>query len=96
MQEVRGMSALQCSRPGCVRIVSEHDAELCDYHLMGARRQAGLCANCGSERKREPVINALTGRQLKRAGELAWELVCQGCGRKQREWPEATRWQGVR
>jgi hypothetical protein len=53
---------------------------------MAWRRGMGLCANCGGERERVAVINALTGKQLRRgAGRLpVWQMRCVGCGRVQR------------
>jgi len=75
---------LQCSHPGCHRIRRDHP--LCPHHLMLWRRGTGLCANCGGARERVPVINDLTGRQLRRgSGRLpVWQMRCCACGRLQR------------
>lgn len=65
----------------CSRIAAA--GGVCQHHIMQARRSAGLCANCGKERARRPVMNSLTGLQLRRKGSAAWEMVCVGCGRVQ-------------
>lgn len=44
------------------------------------------CRVCGGNREVRPVMNALTGKQLKRTigRELVFEIVCTGCGRRER------------
>lgn len=78
------ISTAQCSVPGCLRI-ADADGQ-CTHHMMAGRRQAGLCANCGGTRVRVPVMNDLTGVQLRRgtARDPVWQWHCTSCGRTQR------------
>lgn len=82
-------SAITCTRPGCVRLADQ--GEVCSYHLQQSRREAGLCANCGGERERTPVLNELLGRQQVRYGQLVWAMRCTRCGRMQRPYVEKER-----
>ena len=72
----------QCSEPGCINIA--RGGLICDTCKIKIRRRLGLCPNCGGERRKVPVINSITQRVLKRAGKPVHEMVCEGCGRRQR------------
>ncbi len=78
------IATAQCGVAGCLRIAEEGGR--CTHHVMAGRRQAGLCANCGGARERIPVINALTGLQLRRGTDRdpVWQWRCTSCGRTQR------------
>lgn len=44
------------------------------------------CLVCGGKREAVPVMNDLTGKQLRRGllREPVWRVVCSDCGRQER------------
>ncbi len=88
------LQAQACSLPGCISIADPavrqpwEDAGYCAKHRQQARQRAGACLNCGGRLRAIPEVNALTGRQLRRNGELVELLVCDdGCGYTRRPRP---------
>jgi len=95
------VNALQCSYPGCVAIRDEaprlehEDAQLCALHRQADRVRRGVCLNCGHVLTSVPERNELTGRQLRRDGELVSVLVCSArCGYSKRPRPPRNRRRG--
>lgn len=83
------MNALRCTQGECLSI-REPGSPYCAQHRLLDRRRRGVCPNCGAEREVVPVLNDLTGRQLRRGPrrEPVWQHRCTGCGHTQRPWTE--------
>lgn len=78
---------LQCSAPGCIAIRDDaprrawEDPQLCAKHRQDARARARVCLNCAAPLVQEAELNNLTGRPLRRQGEvvLTWRCL-DACG----------------
>ncbi len=87
-----------CPLPGCISIADPaprkdwENPGFCAKHRQQARQRAGACLNCGGELEAVPETNLLTGRQLRRDGELVDILVCaERCGYSRRPRPARRR-----